>query len=692
MNWFKDSYKNLFFDFHTHSSASGVAEDFDADAWMGEVEKLGAEAVSVFAVDAFGWRFYRKGEHGWVHPRLPEGLDLLGELTRAAKARGIKTIAYFNTVESEAVALHRPEFRELDSDRVPKSDYEIYEGMVICWLGRSFQEIFLPQVRDIAANYEIDALFFDGTYAHGPCYCVDCTTNFKQDTGHDLPLGEDDEVWMTWVIWAEARYERIRNALVDTVKEARPAAAVCFNWYAATRRPAIVTRPDDLFFNLDLHPQAQLTDASFQARAWNVSGVPFTCQNTLFLDWWGDWGIKPMVALQQECAAVLANGGRIFTGFQLLPDHSLLPDARDALAEMMKFVDSRVGAVAGTNPVADIAVLHPSTSYAAKKPVIFDDRALADEQPVGRYQLGLPEVFPDESAVRGAHRVLFELGYDYQVVTEDILERNMDSYRLIVLPGMRHVSAEFTERLRAWVQAGGSLLVTDEPTLWAEEQLTPFLELLGVSRKAFYDHDHAYVEQAGSRPFLVRSRFALAEASSGAEEEAGLTAIYLREDGRPLLKASPPGAPTGYSAVVTQELGEGRTAYFGFEAFSAYLKTNQWRLTNVLCSVLDSMLPTPRVRLGGGKDVEVSLRSRGAELIVHLVNHTGYASREWGAWATSTEVVPRTGLSVRLQLPKDPTEVRDGESGEELSWQREGDAIKVDLPPLGVHSWITVRA
>src|SRR3954452_12919363 len=111
MNWMKNSYNNLFFDYHTHSSARDVAKDFDADRWMAEVEKMGAQAVSAFAVDAFGWRFYRKGGIGGVHPGLPRDLDLLGELIRAGHERGIKLITYFNTVESEAVAVHRPDLR-----------------------------------------------------------------------------------------------------------------------------------------------------------------------------------------------------------------------------------------------------------------------------------------------------------------------------------------------------------------------------------------------------------------------------------------------------------------------------------------------------------------------------------------------------------------------------------------------------
>ncbi len=39
--------------------------------------------------------------------------------------------------------------------------------------------------------------------------------------------------------------------------------------------------------------------------------------NSAFLQWWGDWGNKPAVAMQQEVAPVLARGGLTWIGFQM---------------------------------------------------------------------------------------------------------------------------------------------------------------------------------------------------------------------------------------------------------------------------------------------------------------------------------------------------------------------------------------
>jgi hypothetical protein len=695
-NWFTDSYKNLFFDFHTHSSARGVAAGFDADRWADGIAEMGVQAVSAFAVDAFGWRFYRRGTTGWVHPGLPEDLDLLGEITRACHERDMKVIAYFNTMNSEPVAMYRPEFRELDVHGNPKSDYEIFNGLAICWLSDAFDEIFLPQTAEIVENYDVDALFFDGTYAHSACYCPSCRRRFLRETGRQLPTGPEDESWSLYAQWAERGFESVRDRLVDTIVTGRPETLVCVNWYAANRRPAEIKRPENMFLSLDLHQPTQLFDASYQARSWSALDVPFTCMNTAFLDWWGDWGVKPVTALSQECASTIANGGRIFTGYQMYPDLSLHPGVRVALGEMLEFVDERLPGCVGTTPAAEIAVLHPTTTYAAKEPVVFDSALRADRLPVGSYQLGLPDVFADERPVRGAHRMLLELGHDYQFVTEHVLLENLDRYAVVILPAERYVTEELIERLSAFVTNGGKVIATFEPGRLDEKLAEAWTRFLGVRSVGRYGYNHAYVaendEDGGlADPYLVRSAFRMAVPLEETRTLAQHQGIYLRADGRPLLKTSPPGSFTGRSAVTVRRLGEGTIVNFAFEPFSAYLRTNQWRLKSLVERVLDDVHATPAVRVRGAGTVEVVLRERAGDVLVHLVNHNGYRSVEEGTWATNDSVVPVHDVTVAVRLAGAPAEVFDGLTGEALKSTWQDGVLTVTVPKLDIHTWVELR-
>ncbi len=47
-DWYRTCYRKLFFDFHTHSSAVGLASSFDAEAWARRLHEANAQAVSVF--------------------------------------------------------------------------------------------------------------------------------------------------------------------------------------------------------------------------------------------------------------------------------------------------------------------------------------------------------------------------------------------------------------------------------------------------------------------------------------------------------------------------------------------------------------------------------------------------------------------------------------------------------------------
>lgn len=695
-NWFADSYKNLFFDLHTHSSARGVAEGFDADAWADRIKSLGVQAVSAFAVDGFGWRFYREGEHGWVHPGLPENLDLLGEIVSACHERDVRVIAYFNTMNSEPVAKYRPEFRELDVNGRPKSDYEIFNEAAICWLSSAFDEIFLPQVVDIATNYPVDALFFDGTYAHSACYCASCRQRYAAEMGRDIPVTPDDPGWSDYAIWAERHFDEIRDRIVDTVASIRPGTLVCVNWYAANRRPAVVKRPENMLLTLDLHPATQLFDASYQARSWSSQPTPWSCMNTAFLDWWGDWGVKPAVALKQECASILANGGRLFTGYQMYPDLGIHPGAETALRDMLGFVDERLHSVVGTEPDAEIAVLHPTTTYSARDPEIFTSAVRSERVPVGSYQIGLPDVYADETPVRGVHRMLLELGYDYQIVTENVLFDSLDRYKVVILPAERYVTDELIERLTAFADAGGVVIASYEPTRLSGELAVRWASFLGVTRDRDYEFKHAYVAQRTAEgdirdPFLVRSAFTLAAPDDGTVSLADHENIYLRADGRPLLKTSPPGELSGYSAVTSRRIGNGVVLSFNFEPFSAYLRTNQWRLKSLFADLLQHAYPAPAVRVTAPGRVEVTLRAARGKHIVHLANHNGYQAVEEGTWESNDSVVPVHNVTVVLRGDGRPVRVTEGQAGRQLEAVTSGDTVSVVVPRVDIHTWLEVE-
>ena len=90
--WYLDSYRKLFFDYHTYQAAKDVAIHFDAEKWADQLQQSHVQAVSIHSLCHHGWRYYRKGSYGYIHPKLPEGVDIVGQTMEACHKRGIKVI------------------------------------------------------------------------------------------------------------------------------------------------------------------------------------------------------------------------------------------------------------------------------------------------------------------------------------------------------------------------------------------------------------------------------------------------------------------------------------------------------------------------------------------------------------------------------------------------------------------------
>ncbi|MFN2230812.1 MAG: alpha-L-fucosidase, partial [Anaerolineae bacterium] len=306
-SWYDTSYRKLFFDFHSPGTAAGLAAAFDAERWADRVQRANAQAVSVFTKGGYGYSFYRKGSIRYVHPHLPPGLDMLEEQIAALHERGIRAIGYYHTFNSEPVARDHPDWVERDADGQPRD-------RSICMLGPLAEEWMLPHIAEIVSLYDVDAMFFDGTYAHGVCHCPACRERYAEASGGlSLPRDETDPQWPQYVAWALQAYRELRQSICDVIHEHRPEAVVSFNWAYTQRQPEVV--PEGVgALTADILPDDQSFNGSYLSRYWATLGRPFDIMNSAFLQWWGDWGCKPATAMQQEVATAIANGGLTWIG------------------------------------------------------------------------------------------------------------------------------------------------------------------------------------------------------------------------------------------------------------------------------------------------------------------------------------------------------------------------------------------
>jgi len=254
--WFKNSYRKLFFDFHTQQKAVDVAKDFDADKWADELVKTHVQAISIHSMCNFGWTYYRKGDYGYVHPQLPLEVDIIGDMTKACHDRGIKVIAYFNVLNSEPFTEHHP-------DWLMRNKSGEIMGTYISLMSPYFEEMLLPQLEEFAENYNVDGIFFD--FLRTRISYDDFTRDkFKKATGKELPESSEDSDYDVYVKWMLEEHIKMRQQAFDAIHRGNENVLVSMNWSYTYRQPEIP--PEDLgFLSLDIHPDDQVFNASYFA-------------------------------------------------------------------------------------------------------------------------------------------------------------------------------------------------------------------------------------------------------------------------------------------------------------------------------------------------------------------------------------------------------------------------------------------
>ncbi len=668
--WYHDTYRKLFFDYHTYQAARDVAARFDAGRWAEQLEDAHVQAVSIHALCFRGWRYYREGTHGYVHPKLPEDLDMIEEQIRACHEKDIKVIAYFNVRGGEAATQYHPEWlmRQESGDTVKHT---------VSLFSPYFDQMLLPVLEEFSSNYDVDGLFFDFLYVSEPDD-VHAKQKFVRDTGNKYPKSKKDPVWETYIEWLLSEGKRLRKEAIDAVHRGDPDILVSINWSYTFRQPEIP--PDDLgFLSLDILPYDQVSEASFIAKNWATLDKPFDTMNSAFLAWWGDWGVKPAETMKQECAAVMANGGRTWIGYQIRPEFFVEDALMEEYRKTFEFVKEREEICKDAETVPYIAILNSSAAHFT----------------------GDPTLFIEDTGLRALYRMLLENGIQFNILDEKTLLKSLKSYELVILPGQRYIGKELADALREFVHNGKSVIATgftgtQDPSF---ENTASFVlgDLFGIEYKGEYEFDHSYIKILDSQlkkevldmPQQAFGPCVLVE-NTTATVLGELWDVLLMEDGRFIHGSSPQDKYTGYPAITINDYGSGKAAYLSHDIFYAYAHRNQWNLKNMFINLIDMVIPEKIIEADVPSTVEVVLMKKGEQKQVHLVNH--YRDKRPGhAHSLVEHVLPVTDLEIKLLHPENPRSVRVMPENRKLDHQYRNGKVIFTVPKLQIYSIVVVE-
>jgi hypothetical protein len=370
------------------------------------------------------------------------------------------------------------------------------------------------------------------------------------------------------------------------------------------------------------------------------------------------WTPKPVQMIQQETAITLAHGGNItlYENPQGLRNGRLVDWRMRRLGEVKTFVKARQAHCQHTETVPQVAVLHSEVDFFAGAEVPFPDKHKA---------LG----------VQGAIYALLDLHFGVDVLDEWALQPDPDRFPVIVAPEVNRMSGAMVERLKAYVVAGGALVVSGAAALARFGA-----DFFGVQAAEMVE-DRVYFLSEGTLAVDVHSR-QWALLTPGPAEPFGALGTS------PLLTER----LTGHPAAVIHHHGAGLVAFVPYDVFEFFGRWHYPLLRQVIGRLMQPVTAgrlTIRV-IHAPLCVDLVLRRRNQQLYVHAINRaSGIPNSPQDA--AIDEVPPVGPVVVEIDLPLVPVSVAVLFETAGLTWAYEGSTLRLTLERVHLHAAVLVE-
>lgn len=592
--------RQVHLDFHTSPYIHDLFSEFDVEVFADTFLRAHVNSVTIFAKCHHGMSYFPT-ELGTPHPAL-NGRDVVAEMIGALHRRKIAAPVYSTVVWEEQLAFERPQWRQLRRDGgfarlEPASPGFIHpdKWSFLCFNNPEYASYLEAHVRELATRYDLDGLFMDIVFLHAEgCFCDTCT-ELRREQGL---LEHTPENHWKFEVWSR---RRLAQRFAKVLREYHPHARLFLNGAARTSVEAQWNTqpllPDATQWEIESLPSGFWGYQHFPrlARCAEAHAAPWLGMTGRFQRMWGDFGgIKPQAALEYECFRTQALGGANSVGDQLPPRGTLEAAAYTLIGAVYSQVATAEPFYAGSVGLPDVGILsagHPSRAE--------DQTIIADE---------------------GAVLALSEAHYDTHLL-DDSLE--LTDYPLIVLPDYTVITDALYEKLRAYYEAGGKLILSYRSGHGADGRWK--LDFLPLQV-------HGEVEKFPTY-WRVKEDFWAEVGGDRVFYEAGLEVTttegdVLVERVLPYFKRTdahfmshfqtPPVAEADqYPAVIAGH----NFCYFADPVFYGYRVHGVSFYRDVLERVLTTMIGPPRVGAGLARGVLAVPRKRGDDLIVTLLNY-----------------------------------------------------------------------
>ena len=657
--------RQVHLDFHTSPHIPAVGADWDAAHFAATLTAARVNSITVFAKCHHGMNYYPT-KIGPVHPALK--FDLLGAQIEACHRAGIRCPIYISVVWDVSAAERHPEWRQLGADGkfIGRGPLEPGHGWPWLCVNTPYADELVAQTEELLALYDCDGFFYDIVmYDAAGCVCAHCLAEMRR-AGLDPTDPAQRQAHNTTVA------RRFMERVSACVRARRPQAGLFYN-----SRWGWQFQDEAQYFS-------QVEIESLPTGGWGYGfypfwsryarnfGLPMLGMTGRFHRSWADWGgLKHPAALRFECGGILATGGAVSVGDQLHPRGRLNGAVYDVIGEAFRDVEA-------AEPYCVEAVPAPQIGLLVLEPA--NDRVA---------------VGAGGGAAEGASKMLLELHQQFDVITDRCPD--FGRYQVLIVPDRGAAGPAVTARLKAFVAAGGKLLLSHAALLDSAAGAFALADEMGVdylgpcaSVPDYFEITEPALHTPVSRPDFAYSLYqgpaVRVAPRPGTARLAEAYAAYFNRTWQQFSSHdfTPPRAEAaGYPAITQQ----GGIIYIYGPIFAAYQQYGSLTFRALVGRCLDRLLPERLVETDAPATAEVTLMRQGARDVVHVVNY--HAGRRAPGHVEVLEApVPLRDVALRVRRTGPTTSVRAVRAGVALSFAAAGGVVSVSVPRIEEHELV----
>lgn len=416
---------------------------FDIAQWAEVMERTSSTAICISAGGYIA--FYPTKIPLHYRSSYLGNRDLLGEVVDLARSRGMAVMARVDphAVHQDVVDAHPEWIARTEDDEL--FEHWAYPGIYVTDAYGGYNWEFTTEVaREIARDYDVDAIFANRWQGHGPSYTDSARRLFRDASGLELPTSADPaggERWSTYHRWRRSRLSSLVAHWDQAVQAVKPSVRFIPNLgsFAARELDESVADKHVPFFLVD-HQARNEGEAQWAA------GRDAKRTRSIY-------PTKPV--------GLITSVGPESHGYRW-------KDSVNASAETVTWIVD--GFVHGAFPwfTKFAARIHDSRWIPAVElafqlhrtaaPLWQDARPAAE---VAVWDVDGPHVSANvREAGKGIYQALVELRVPFEYVNERSQHRLAEpETRLVILPEVGEIGTEAAATLEAFVRKGGSLIV-----------------------------------------------------------------------------------------------------------------------------------------------------------------------------------------------------------------------------------------